>query len=533
MNSEHDGLELIRRYVDGTATAEDRHTLQEALRADAALRRQFARYASLDAALGSGRLAAAPVIRVEAPVRRDSWSRLLSWRPLAAAAAAVVMIGAVMWWRHLGTGVPGVGETQMATLVFAEDCEWQRGVDVAEGERLAPRRLALVRGLAIVRFDGGAEIVMRGGTELELQSATQAKLRRGDVTVRAPDEAAGFKMLTPASELTDLGTEFAVKVERSGATELHVLEGEVAYAPDAKAEGTVLNAGKALRFERANDAPHSVTLDALRFDELVKKAAPRERPDLMTVYEGFLHAEGSYAPAEISGGKGWAGPWRLRERGEWQGPNRADTTTDMRIVHGKLNVPWPVEGGRRGMLAMPPGQFYRVRQMAKPITMDRDGITYFSLMTQEPNHSARGLAARTQEGVRLTFRSSANYGGECLSFGIGRELRPHVNALPSGVFESVAVVPDEQSLLWIGKIIRRADGEDEITFRIYGQNDPLDYAEPPTWHVATRGVRQSAALDLVVLSSTGNAPRIVDELRIGPTWRSVVPIKKTRIADAR
>jgi hypothetical protein len=38
-------------------------------------------------------------------------------------------------------------------------------------------------------------------------------------------------------------------------------------------------------------------------------------------------------------------------------------------------------------------------------------------------------------------------------------------------------------------------------------------------------VRQSAAFDLVVLSSTGNAPRIVDELRIGPTWRSVVSIQ--------
>jgi hypothetical protein len=43
----------------------------------------------------------------------------------------------------------------------------------------------------------------------------------------------------------------------------------------------------------------------------------------------------------------------------------------------------------------------------------------------------------------------------------------------------------------------------------------------------TRGLRQSAMLDLVILSSTGQSPRIVDELRIGPTWRSVVPMRMT------
>jgi hypothetical protein len=37
-----------------------------------------------------------------------------------------------------------------------------------------------------------------------------------------------------------------------------------------------------------------------------------------------------------------------------------------------------------------------------------------------------------------------------------------------------------------------------------------------------------AALELLVLSSTGNAPRMVDEIRIGSTWRSVVPISSLR-----
>ena len=38
MNSDHERHELIRRYMDGTATAEDIRALQEALRADDAFR---------------------------------------------------------------------------------------------------------------------------------------------------------------------------------------------------------------------------------------------------------------------------------------------------------------------------------------------------------------------------------------------------------------------------------------------------------------------------------------------------------------
>ena len=91
MNSDHERLELIRRHVDGTATAEDRQALQEGLRTDAAFRRQFARYANLDAALGSGRLAAAPMAEPVVSPRGQAWMNWFSWRPLTAAAAAAAV----------------------------------------------------------------------------------------------------------------------------------------------------------------------------------------------------------------------------------------------------------------------------------------------------------------------------------------------------------------------------------------------------------------------------------------------------------
>ena len=62
MNPQPQNLELARRYIEGTATAEETRALEAALRTDAAFRRQFLRYANVDAALGSGRLSAVPRI---------------------------------------------------------------------------------------------------------------------------------------------------------------------------------------------------------------------------------------------------------------------------------------------------------------------------------------------------------------------------------------------------------------------------------------------------------------------------------------
>lgn len=93
---------------------------------------------------------------------------------------------------------------------------------------------------------------------------------------------------------------------------------------------------------------------------------------------------------------------------------------------------------------------------------------------------------------------------------------------------SPQTLPADQTTLWIGKIVSRKDGDDEVYFRVYGEEDVLEYAEPSTWHVVTRDTDLDAQLDLVLLSSEGTMDRIIDELRIGPTWRSVAPTLKNQ-----
>ncbi len=102
MNSQERHLELLRRYLDGMATEEETRALEEVLRRDAALRRQFLRYANLDAALGGGRLSPSRCESGRAAAGPGAlfgegigWGRYgglpgRSWRSVAATAAALV-----------------------------------------------------------------------------------------------------------------------------------------------------------------------------------------------------------------------------------------------------------------------------------------------------------------------------------------------------------------------------------------------------------------------------------------------------------
>lgn len=91
MNSYAQNLELERRYLDGTATAEETRALEKLLRTEAAFRRQYLRYTNADAALGSARLSAAPVVQPAQVVYHPSWFGWFQWRPLMAAAAGLVI----------------------------------------------------------------------------------------------------------------------------------------------------------------------------------------------------------------------------------------------------------------------------------------------------------------------------------------------------------------------------------------------------------------------------------------------------------
>lgn len=112
MNSDHERLELIRRYIDGTASVQEVQSLQTHLRSDPAFRRLFVRYANLDSALGDGRLASVSPV---ASVRQPPSSRWLSWRPIAAVAAGLIIgaFSATAVWAFASGSSPWVHEREL------------------------------------------------------------------------------------------------------------------------------------------------------------------------------------------------------------------------------------------------------------------------------------------------------------------------------------------------------------------------------------------------------------------------------------
>ena len=446
---------------------------------------------------------------------------------LAACTATVFIAGVLLWNSEPVSLSTTIQSTDVATMLLTEECRWRDSQIIAEGQRL-DGRLKLLSGLAVLRFDGGAELILRGNSELELLSPGEALLHRGDAVVRASDEATGFRLSTPSSELIDLGTEFSVRVSEAGATTLNVLDGEVSVRPlnAASPIPQILQAGKAVTVDDAQAVPREVQATGESFESVLQAVHPVGRSDLMYAYEGFFYDEGQIPLRKSRRGKGWVGPWR--QRTEFEGYREDEDVTDtLEIVHGQMNVTWPVPGGKLGMLQLPPGKTFRIREMQRPIDLDSDGIYYFSFMVREPDYEQRSLRARPREGIRLTFRSSQDYYGETLSFGISAELHPQLQTGRGVGFFSAADAPSNQTTLWIGKVIARSQGEDEVSFRIFSESDELTYAEPSAWHVVSKGLNLSAKLNLVVLTSQGTAARIVDELRIGPTWRSVTPLKET------
>ena len=203
----------------------------------------------------------------------------------------------------------------------------------------------------------------------------------------------------------------------------------------------------------------------------------------------------------------------------------------MRITHGRMTMAWPVRGGRLGMLELPPGQNIRVRELAKPIDLGSDSISFFSFLAAEDEAGTDVSASdHKRHDLRLTLRSTEDYFGPSLSIGWSRTRLPRVQSGGDDgqLARGTRPIPAAETVFCVGKIISSRKGSDEVYFRFYRESDELDFVEPADWDITFRDADLSARLNLLLITSSGSVTRYVDEIRIGPTWRSVTPIDQKR-----
>lgn len=242
MKSESEALELMGRYLDGQATAEETARLESLMMADAALRSEFLACARVEASLRTALVGK----RVSSPRRTTRWRRV--WIPLAAAAALV--IGAFVYFTGISErlGHPAA----VARFGQLDGCRWMDpATRVLSGDGIAAgQRVELSAGRAELHFATGARVTLLGPAIIEVRSRNGGFLTLGEVRVAAETaESKGFVLATPTSNFVDIGTAFSAGVLPDGLSRLEVSEGIVDVVFHEQAPTRRLRAGETLFVE--------------------------------------------------------------------------------------------------------------------------------------------------------------------------------------------------------------------------------------------------------------------------------------------
>lgn len=127
---------------------------------------------------------------------------------------------------------------QVATLNTSLKASFADSHSIEPASRLKNRRdpLLLQTGLIEIIFDEGAKVLLEAPATFRLKSSDSMVLYNGQLFVYVPDYAAGFTVDTPNSRIVDMGTEFGIRVEQDGTSDLHLFKGKAALASEAGSE---------------------------------------------------------------------------------------------------------------------------------------------------------------------------------------------------------------------------------------------------------------------------------------------------------
>ncbi len=275
MRSDDENLEsLLLDWEAGDLDEPGVERIREILRTDPDARTRFVQWRMIDAALklegdaGLGLSTLGPSENAEPsmtrPLRsgdpRERWIGARLWT-VAAACLVLALVGRLLWLEfaevpgrsvdisddRAGSEAIAVEKTSrgIALVTRLVDVAWVPGQDAFEvGDALNPGRFAIGAGHAQIEFFCGATVILEGPAELDLVSATLAKIQSGRLRAHVTPVARGFSIEVGDLRVVDLGTEFGLSVTPEGA-DVQVFDGEVEVHHQAGREQN-LRAGQAL-----------------------------------------------------------------------------------------------------------------------------------------------------------------------------------------------------------------------------------------------------------------------------------------------
>lgn len=549
-------LRLLSALCDSQLTDAEQARLEDLLQADAHCRRLYLEYVDLHARLlihpgllagqipsvGEGEESATAnrTLRDDSSAAgrrysgrgRRRFQQAIKYGMVAAGTlAASLLVQALL----LPTRTPEGGRTlvlsdgrppeYVATLTQAAGCVWENLIDPRRvGSRLSWGELRLRQGVARIRFDGGADLMVEGPAVVRLDSSTAATVLRGKVVFRADKMSAPFDLHTPSSTLVDLGTEFAVAVGPEG-EEIHVFDGEVQRTPRIlAAEPEQLKAGEARRYGRSPASPGQPTaLDPERFvRQLADPAQPAPDPAAgLLAYDGFDYKDrDEFQAGKANGGLGWAGPWTP---GFVRPLNEKDH--NLQVLNSKAGL------GRPGAAVPPVGGCFDYagftkyfRRLTTPVRLDSDGVYYFSFLFRRDgpsDHEVNAVAVLlwTADEYELAPQGKDDT-RKRLNIGVRGWNQLFTQLHDVGSRTPLPLRYGETYLL-VAKVVASAANPDQVFMRVYEPDEPIESEEPGSWSVVGPQFQSDLVFDWLQLHINSKARQTIDEIRLGSTWSSV------------
>lgn len=250
--------ERIQRALDGLLSEEELAVFKADVVRDAALRAAYVDQAWLHASLRAHRDTLVELLGEESTTLdsdTDVERKIIRRWPIAvwaaSLAACVTLLASIALF---GKGT--FFRRPVATLVQAENCKWA-GSDLptAVNSRLGAGTLALVEGIATLRFKNGATVTIEAPTKLEILNAMHCRLIEGSLVAEVPEPAHGFTVDTPDIKVKDLGTKFGLTTATTGSSQVHVFDGEVEIDGLPGGQPKRLTEGKGIHVGSGNTNP--------------------------------------------------------------------------------------------------------------------------------------------------------------------------------------------------------------------------------------------------------------------------------------
>lgn len=181
-----------------------------------------------------------------------------------------------------------VQPVKVAVLLDGADTIWEKRPEMRGSLRfggdLYEETLFLRSGLAKIRFQNGAIVLLEGPSEFQLVSPDRAVCHYGRVSAVVPPEAIGFRIDVRETSVIDLGTIFMIEVTDS-TSEIQVQDGRVALT-EPSLEKAVLDQKQAARF--FSDGPPRIYHADTSHCKRIKAMAEAESEELARLYNEEL-----------------------------------------------------------------------------------------------------------------------------------------------------------------------------------------------------------------------------------------------------